>query len=188
MARRKQPPQVAFGTEKDIRQIETDLLKIQGRTLVFRNTVYQIRNIAAFEVIDLSTEKPLPVSVAVTGGLAVLMTLFGISEGSGGALTLGILLLIGFAVLLSNHQNNKNLAAFGLRIVSNAGYLASTVLVSDDHDFLQRVALTLYNIINDESIQSVTISFDQRQTIEMNNVSGTTVVTGEVKGDLVNNV
>jgi hypothetical protein len=157
--------------------IKTDLLKVEGKTMVFGNTIYQIPNISQVSVIDLTTTKAIPwyFWVLLVIGFGFLITeyfLFAI-------LSFGIAGMI-FYFYTKNLRNEK----YGLQIVLNAGLV--TVLVSDYMDFLVTVAITLVNIMNEVEERSITFNFDQRKIVE--NTSGSTVVMGNVKGSVVSNV
>lgn len=73
----------------------------------------------------------------------------------------------------------------------NAGI--TDVIVSGDIEFLKRVILVLYNIMNDDEIKAINVNFDQRK-IEYKSISAdqmlvaSNVVTGNVSGDVVMNV
>lgn len=164
------------------KEIKTDLLKVRDRTLVFNNSIYQIANISAVHVLDLSTTKPIPryfllILIAGLGLLAAEDLAF-----------IGVLVLGLLAFLFYRYWKDKLDAAYGLMIVVNAGIEASPILVSTSSKFLKEIALTLLNIINSDEGGSVTFNFDHRRIIDVDNMSGSTFVGGSVSGDIVNNV
>ena len=54
------------------KELETDFLKVRGNTLIFENTIYQIRNIAAIEMV------PLQANIPWLAVLVVLLAVYGI--------------------------------------------------------------------------------------------------------------
>lgn len=158
--------------------IKTKLLKVEGKTMIFGNTVYQISNISQISVIDLTTTKSIPwvyIALLIIGGL-ITLTL---------ELWLLVIILWGAAgALYYFSTKNRRDEKYGLQITANSGL--STVLVSDYMDFLVEVAVTLTNIMNEKKEESVTFNFDNRQIFD--SISGSTVVTGNVSGSVVNSV
>lgn len=178
------------GEAESPQEIKTDLLKIRGKTLIFANSIYQIPNISALEVINLSTTKPIPTYlwfIAIVG--AALLWL-----GPSNTLRfVGILALALCGYLFYQYKKNKLRKLYGLKIVLNAGLAASTAIISKDQGFLMRVALTLYNIMNSDAGKTTTINkfdiaVDQRKIIDLNNVSNSSIALGDVSGSIVNNV
>jgi len=165
------------------KELKTDLVKIRGKTLVFKNTIYQIPSIAAIETVSFSASIPW---LAVIG---VLLTLWLLSNG--GVLVI-LALVIGAWSGLSLYKYWQRRMQYGLLILLNAGIEASTVIVSLDKEFIQEVSLTLYDIMNDEEHdRAINISFDQRQIQEVtiSEVSRSTVIAGgTVRGDVVNTI
>lgn len=66
------------------------------------------------------------------------------------------------------------------------------VIVGDDIEFLKRVILVLYNIMNSDEFKAINMNFDQRniedKSINIDQMIGSNVVTGNVNGDVVGNV
>lgn len=163
------------------KELETDLIKIRGKTLVFENTIYHIPNIAAIETISFAASIPW---LAVIG---VILTLWLIGQG-------GFLILIGIIIgSVSGYSIYKywiRRMRYGLLILLNSGVEASTAIVSLDKEFIKRVSLVIYEIMNDDEYdKAINISFDQRQIqdIDVNDVSGSAILVGStVRGDVVN--
>lgn len=165
------------------KELKTDLLKIRGKTLVFKNTIYQIPNIAAIETVSFSASIPW---FAILGALLALWL---ITNGS-------FLFVVGVAIGawsgFSLYKYWQRKTQYGLLILLNAGIEASTVIVSPDMEFIQRASLTLYHIMNDDDYdRAVNISFDQRQIqeVSISDITSSTIVTGStVRGDVVNTI
>lgn len=170
-----------FADSDDDREIKTPFLKVRDRTLVFADTIFPIANLSVIEVIDLSTMKSIPRYIWVIGGVGALMLL-----------ARDIWVLIGIALiglagyLYYQFTQTRITERYGLRLVTNSGI--SSVIVSGDRTFLQKVALTLYNIVNGDAIKAVTFNFDQRQIVDVETLANSSFVMGNVSGDLVNNV
>lgn len=169
--------------------LKTAVLKVRGKTLIFANTIYQISNLSVVDVINLSTVKSVPgyiwlIAILGIGGLLLSISRFDII-----GIIVGIALLGVAGYLYTQHERNKLTERYGLRLVTNSG--VSTIIVSNDLQFLQRVALTLYNIINSEEVKTeINFSFDQRKIDQSQTVDSAenVVMIGNVSGDVVNNV
>lgn len=169
-----------------INEIRTSILKIRGKTLIFGNSIYQIPNISSLEVVDLSTVKPIPKYFLwlLIIGLVLLFI------PNAGLRILGVVILGVLGWLFYRFQQNKNRSRYGLSIRLNAG--TQTIIVGDNLDFLKEVMLVLYNIMNTDELRAVNFSFDQRciedKSITIQKMMGSSLITGNVQGDVVNNV
>lgn len=165
------------------RELKTDLVKIRGKTLVFKNTIYQISNIAAIETVSFYASIPL---LAILG---VLLAIWALTQGG---IVAVIGLLIGSWSGFSLYKYWLRRTQYGLLILLNAGIEASTIILSPDKDFIQQVSLVIYDIMNDEDYsRAINISFDQRQIqeISIRETSNSTIVAGSaVRGDVVNTI
>jgi hypothetical protein len=63
---------VGAKSDSGAKELETDFLKVRGNTLIFENTIYQIRNIAAIEMV------PLRANIPWLAVLVVLLAVYGI--------------------------------------------------------------------------------------------------------------
>lgn len=192
-------------SEKNI--IKTSVLKVEGKTMIFGSTVYQIPNISIMSVVDLSTIKPPPsyfqglnigiVFALVIGTLAALASVGFIPEiqltsDAQYAYFRVVLMTFALAAVLFImrwlggyfYSKNRHQARYGMQIILNAGLVS--VFVSNDREFLIRVALTLIDIMNGQEQRPITFNFDQRNIVD--NASGSVVSFGNVGGDIVNNV
>jgi hypothetical protein len=54
--------------------------------------------------------------------------------------------------------------------------------------FLRNIVLTLINVIGNDQSQNINFYLDKRniQKVNMSNISGSTIVTGKVQGDIAN--
>lgn len=169
-----------------INEIKTPIIKVRGRTLIFANSIYQIRNISSLEIIDLSTVKPMPRYFLVLLVVGLVLLLY----PDGGSRVLGVVTLGVLGWLFYSFQENKQRTRYGLSMRLNAGI--RDVIVGDDIEFLKQVMLVLYNIMNSDELKAINMSFDQRniedKSINIDKMLGSNVVTGNVHGDIVGNV
>jgi Family of unknown function (DUF6232) len=175
-----------FPSEQDnSNEIKTSFLKVRGRTLIFRNSIYQISNIASLDLVDLSTTKPIPRYFI---WLLLIGLIFLFIPGNIKILGIAVLGVLGW--LFYQYEQNKSRTRYGVSIRLNSG--TRTIVVSDDIEFLTRVMLVLNNIMNSDEVSAVNFNFDQRQiedkSISIGQMLGSNVVTGSVVGDVASNV
>jgi Family of unknown function (DUF6232) len=166
-------------------EIKTSFLKVRGKTLIFRNSIYQIANISSLDLVDLSTTKPIPRYFIWLLLIGLFLLFMPDNIKILGVVTLGVL-----GWLFYQYQQNKSRTRYGVGIRLNSG--TRTVIVSDDIEFLTRVMLALNNIMNSDEVSAVNFNFDQRK-IEDNSISidqmlGSNVITRSVVGDVASNV
>jgi Family of unknown function (DUF6232) len=175
-----------FANEQDnFNEIQTPILKVRGKTLIFGNSIYQIANIASLDLVDLSTTKPIPRYFLwlLLIGLALLFI-------PGNIKILGIAVLGVLGWLFYQYQQTKSRTRYGVRIGLNSG--RGIIIGYNEMDFLVKMMLVLNNIMNSEEDRAVTFNFDQRQiddkSITVGYMHGSNMVTGSVVGDVVSNV
>lgn len=149
-------------------------LVVRANTLVVGNAIYPIANISTITFSDLRT--PVPRFVWITLGVGVVfMFLFP---------PLGFLLVAFAGWLLYLNWKSKAAADYSLTIKMNAGNTA--VILGNNGDFLKAIALELYDVIELEIRSSATFNIDQ--SVKIDNITGSAVAVGGVRGDIVNNV
>lgn len=168
--------------------IKTDRLKIINNTFIFNNSLYQISNICTVEFADLSEEKAINQSVPVWYWFLLVLGLVLITVG------IGILILIFVGWLFFQHsqlEKTRLVENYGLRIIMNSGM--TLILVSKSKDLVISIVSTFYNIMNDRENQAFSFNFEtlriekiEDKSIEIKQAFGSTVVSGEVGGYLVN--
>lgn len=168
-------------------EIKTNFLKVRGKTLIFRNTVYQISNISSVSLVDLSTVKSMPsyfIGLFIFGLMAIFVPMNQVK-------------FIGFAVLafvvwrFIEYRKSKFVKSYGIGTFMNSG--TSVILTSWDLEFMKRVILTINNIMNADEPNFLTFNLENNKIIEDNSIkigemTGSNLITGAVKGDVVNNV
>lgn len=181
-------PQGNSTPDNEARTVKTSLLKIINNTVVFGNSVYQIRNICTVELADLTQEHLINQTVPreywfLLALGVVLISFYG----------LGILLLIFVAWLFWKHsklEKSQKVERYGLRIGMNSG--EGVILTSSSKDFVLKIIVTLYGIINTEESKAVAFNFEtlsvsvEDKSIKIGQANGSAVVSGKVTGDVVN--
>lgn len=164
--------------------IKTSLLKVFKNTLAFENTVYQIRNISSLELADLT----VTITRSAPGWYWIIVI--------AGILTIPI--FIGFFILIvavwlfwqHNQNKTKTNERYGLKIALNSGEYM--ILTSASKEFVLRIIVTLYNVMNSEDPQAVAFNFEtlkiEDRSTTVGEIYGSTVVSGQVAGNVVNNV
>jgi hypothetical protein len=164
--------------EQGKKEIEVELLKIREQTLVFDNAIYYIPNIAKIEIVDLSTTKPVPSLFWIL--LAVSAIIFIFTE----YVFWGVVSLVSAGAVFFFYWQSKSDNRYGIEISLNSN--SSTILISTDLEFLKKIMLVLYNIMNGKESKPVTFNF---KTIEIKGgVKGSTIISGDVDGNIVNNI
>lgn len=178
--------QLILAETSKIKEIETSILKVRGQTLIFDNSIFQISNISSIKVVDLSTIRPIPQYL-----LWLLLLGLGLLFSSIGYKILGISILFTLIWLLYRYRRNRIIIRYGLGLYMNSGEL--TVFYINDFDFLKKVILVLHNIINTDELKAVNFNIDQQKiefdsSVNINQMLGSSVVSGSVVGDVVSHV
>lgn len=168
--------------------IQTRFLKLVGNTLVFNNTIYQIRNMSSAELADLTeiyainTKVPAWYWFLLALGV-ILLFAYGI----------GIFILIFVGWLFWQHsqlEKSKTVEKYGLKIVMNSG--ESIILTSRSKEFVLKIILSLYGALNDVESKASIFNFETLQiedrSIKIDKSYGSAVISGVVGGDVVNNL
>jgi hypothetical protein len=182
-------PQVNSDSDQKDKTIKTSLLEVVKNTLVFDNTVYQIRNISTIALADLT--KTYAINTSVPSWYWFLLALGFILISAYG---LGILILIFVGWLFWRHHNlekSRTVENYGLRIRMNSA--EEVILTSNSKDFIVRIIVTLYNIMNTEEAKALEFNFDTLQiedkSIKIEKSYGSSVISGQVTGNnVVNNI
>jgi hypothetical protein len=169
-------------------EVKTPLIKVRGKTLIFGNVVYQIPNIASIGLVDLTSTKPIPRFYWALLFLGIVF-LFVIPNTE--AKIIGFLILALVAWLFYQHHLNKTTERYGMTIYTNSGY--RTVLTSRSEDFIKQVILALYRVMNSDEFKAINFNFETLDmsidnSIEIGENINSTVVSGHVGGDVVNEV
>lgn len=184
-------PQGNSDSDKKNIPIETSLLKVINNTLVFDNTVYQIRNISTVAVADLTKTYAINTSVPSWYWFVLVLGVFLIAFYG-----LGLLIIIYVCWLLSQHSNlekSRKVENYGLSIGMNSG--EGVILKSKSKEFVLAIVVTLYRIMNTEEVKALAFNFDtlkidkiEDKSIKIENSYGSAVISGQIAGDVVNNV
>ena len=184
-------PQGNSDSDKKNPLIKTSLLKVIDNTLVFDNTVYQIRNISTVALADLT--EVYAINTSVPSWYWFLLALGFIRIAFYG---LGILILIYVGWLFLQHRNlekSRTVEKYGLSIGMNSG--EGVILTSNSKDFVLAIVLALYSIMNTKEAKALAFNFDtlkidriEDKSIKIEKSYGSAVISGQITGDVVNNV
>jgi hypothetical protein len=184
-------PQGNSDSDKKNPLIKTSLLKVIDNTLVFDNTVYQIGNISTVALADLT--EVYAINTSVPSWYWFLLALGFILIAFYG---LGILILIYVAWLFWQHRNlekSRTVEKYGLSIGMNSG--EGVILTSNSKDFVLAIVLALYSIMNTKEAKALAFNFDtlkidriEDKSIKIEKSYGSAVISGQITGDVVNNV
>jgi hypothetical protein len=171
----------------DNNEINTSIIKIRGRTLIFVNSIYQISNISGLRLLNLSRVQPFPRYLVwlIIIALALLFVF------PGNIKIFGVVMLAYAGWQFYQYEQNKLRVRYGLKISLNSG--EKPIITNSDAEFLKEMMLVLYNIINNDEPRAVTFNLDQRQIVEDKSINidsmfGSNFVSGNVTGDVVSNV
>jgi len=173
-------------SDADEKTIKTSVLKIIHNTVIFDNAVYQIRNICVVELADLTqtlaVNQTVPTWYWFLLALGVVLLFF---------YGLGIFLLAYVGYLFWQHSNldkSRTIERYGLRIGMNSG--EGVTLASSNKDFVLKIIVTLYEIINTDTPKAVAFNFEtlkvEDKSINIEQAYGSAVISGKVTGDVVN--
>jgi len=171
----------------DSNEINTSIIKIRGRTLIFVNSIYQISNISGLRLLNLSSVQPFP-------RYLVWLTIIGLTllfVFPGNVKIFGLVAIAYAGWQFYQYQRNKLRIRYGLKISLNSG--EKPIITNSNAEFLKEMMLVLFNIMNDDKPRAVTFNLDQRKVIEDKSINidsmvGSNLVSGNVTGDVVSNV
>jgi hypothetical protein len=170
---------------EDSKEVKPSIIKVRGKTLIFGNVVYQIHNISSIGLVDLTTTKPIPKyfwGLLVAGILLFLTPMIQ-------PRILGVICLAVVAWLFYNHFLSKTKERYGLTIYTSAG--TKTIFVSRSEDFIKKVILSLYSVMNDSEPKAINFNFenlsiDRSETsVQIGTNIASPINTGYVEGDVV---
>ncbi|NER33243.1 MAG: hypothetical protein F6J93_04090 [Oscillatoria sp. SIO1A7] len=183
------PQDSSADRDSKVKTIKTPSLKIVKNTVVFGNSVYQIRNICTVELADLTETYAINQTVptwywSLVGLGFILLFFYGI----------GIVILIFAGWLFWQHSNldkSRTDEEYGLRIGMSSG--EAVILTSSKKEFVIDIIVTLYDIINKDDAQALEVNFErfniekiEDKSIKIEKSYGSSVVSGKVGGDVVN--
>jgi hypothetical protein len=158
--------------------IQNGQLVFTGKVLVFKNTIYYLRNITSIRFSDNTQilTKKLPVwywAILVFGIVTI-------------AMLVGVFLIIWFFWLLYNHFQNRVQVKeeYGMIIEMNSG--SSSVLLGSKKEFILEVIYDLYEILNAEESQPMLFDFSHNvmndSSINVREAVNAALISGKVIG------
>ena len=161
------------------KEVQANVLKAHGNVLEFNDTVYQISNMSAVEIVSFSAAFP---------SSAVLGLLFALSLITVGYPVRYMGFFIGIWSLVSLFRWLMKRQEYGLLLLLNAGAGASTVIRSHDYNFLRGVLHALRDIMNGNTRTGMIAYFDQRKVSNFKNIKNLNYNGGDVPGNLHQNI
>ncbi|MBW4479937.1 MAG: hypothetical protein KME54_24625 [Tolypothrix brevis GSE-NOS-MK-07-07A] len=181
------PDETSYPTD----EINTTILKIRGKTLIYGNVIYQIHNIASIGLVDMTktTVTPMPKLFVFLPFVGILLCFI----PSELAKILGVVIIFIGVYLIYKHNKNKTkkTGKYGMTIYTNGG--TRTIFRSRSEDFIKRVILVLYSVMNSEEFKAINFNFETLdmstdRSVQIGTNIGSPVVSGHVGGDVVNEV
>jgi hypothetical protein len=136
------------------KEVKTNVLKAHGNVLEFQDTVYQISNMSAVEIVSFSAAFPFSAVLGVAASFALVSMGYPVRY-------LGF--LVGAWGIFSVLRWLVKSQSYGLLLLLNAGLGASTVIRSHDLAFLREVLHALRDIMNGNTHTGMVAYFDQRR-------------------------
>lgn len=173
-------PTESSGERNQSTIIQNGQLVFTGRVLVFKNTVYHLRNIASIQFSDntkiLTKKFPVWYWAILVFGIVTIPMIF------------GVFLIIWFFWLAYNHFQNrvKVKEEYGMIIEMNSG--SSSILLSSTKQFILEVIYDLYEILNTEESKPMLFDFSQNlmndNSINVKHAVNAALISGKVIGEV----
>jgi hypothetical protein len=175
---------------EDVKEDVTTIgkLVLYKNSLIFKNTAYQISNISSIWVADHSytIKHKFPNWIWVVGILGVLAILLGLQQ-NWMAVVIGLGLLGVAYYGYKSFKPSTAISKFALGMELNSG--RRQMFTAEDQDFVQRAAKELLEALADKRTDSekVVMNFDNK-SINIETVTGSTIIGGNVSNSLVENI
>ncbi|MGB3513759.1 MAG: DUF6232 family protein [Microcoleaceae cyanobacterium] len=157
-------------------EVEPSVLKIRGKTLIYKNTIYQISNITSISLIEVENTKKRTRSFStlrILGTVLLISIAVILLQSSNKNLQiLGLVLIIVDILLLCHYRPNRTSQQYGLVIEGNSGY--KNIIVSSNQQWIKRVIVELWVVMNSgsEKLKPSTFNFND-YSINGSNIVGT---------------
>jgi hypothetical protein len=172
------PTEVADERNKP-KVIKNGLLIVTGKFLVFKGTLYQLKNIASLQFTDNTQiyikKTPVFYWILLVVGIVTIYII------------IGIFITIAAIWLLYKHYQTrtKTIEEYGLEIIMNSS--SRTVLLSQNKKFVLEVLLGIYDMIDAEDPRPISFDFGNYSIDQSINV-GQSINSALVSGEVVGNV
>ncbi|NEQ38444.1 MAG: hypothetical protein F6K40_20100 [Okeania sp. SIO3I5] len=175
-------------------EVESSILKIRGKTLIYGNTIYQISNITSISLVERKNTKKrrtktysalLFVGVLLLVPISIIL----LSYPNRNLQIVGLLMIVIDILVLPRYVLNITSQKYGMVIEGNSG--EKEVLLSPDKEGMIKVVLKLYEVMNTEEIKSFNVySQDNSVKLEDNSIKfqGTSIASSFVSGKVGKNV
>jgi len=158
-------------------EVEPSVLKIRGKTLIYKNTIYQISNITSISLIEVKKTQKRTRSFSILQLLgSILLIYIGIillQSPNTNFQTFGLLLIIVDILLLCHYRPNKTSEQYGLVIEGNSGY--KNTIVSPNKLLIQNIIVELWFVMNSGSEKLKPSTFNFNDYSINGNIVGTNI-------------
>ncbi|HBW52946.1 MAG TPA: hypothetical protein DEF47_23940 [Herpetosiphon sp.] len=155
-----------------VQEIRTDIIQIQGKRLIFGNTVYQIPNIAGFSTAKIINKFPwmwcLIIMILLLINKDIFFSDFGRNDTESISTIINSLLVLSLFGLIFYWASMPN--KYGLLIISSAGSNLSSIIIHEDKKFIDKVIKVLSLNIDSSYEKYYIINFNKK-TIHQSNTS-----------------
>ena len=173
-------------------ELESSVLKIRGKTLICKNTIYQISNISSISLVERKKVKKrtktysalLFVGVVLLVPISIIL----LSDPNRNLQIVGLLIIVIDILVLPRYVLNITSKEYGMVIEGNSG--EKQVLYSPDKEGIIKVILKLCEVMNTEEIRSFNVySQDNSVKLEDKRIqSGISIASSFVSGKVGKNV
>lgn len=161
-------------TDKNTDELKTDKLLLQGRMLKFAQSYVSLDNLSLIEVVDLSTERPIPTYFYILGLVGVGLFI------NNNTTIIGVVVLGVLAFLVYQFWQKRVDERYGLNLITNSG--RARILLAKDQGFLMDLAAKLSEAISNPQISALVANFNN-QKIDIGSMSGG-VIASKVDGNI----
>ncbi|NEP27816.1 DUF6232 family protein [Moorena sp. SIO3I6] len=183
-------------------KLKPSFLKIKGKTLVFSNTIYQIKNITSIEFITFKTTAQYKKYKNKFSIYLFYILIFGLIVSMFAKSSLFVFFLIALGVLILFTKNKfitKTIDNYGIKIITNNG--TEKILVSNSEFFIKQIILYINDAMNNSEPRYLNFNFEtlnmsedkylkldmsEDKSISIKENNNSPIVSGKMEGDIVN--
>ncbi len=158
-------------------EVKPSVLKIRGKTLIYKNTIYQISNITSISLIEVEKTKKTTSNFSIVRVIgSVLLISIGIillQYQNINFQIFGLLLIIVDILLLCHYRPNRTSEEYGLVIEGNSGY--KNTIISPNKLLIQNIIVELWFVMNSGSEKLKPSTFNFNDYSINGNIVGTNI-------------
>ncbi|NEP80192.1 MAG: hypothetical protein F6K39_19705 [Okeania sp. SIO3B3] len=158
-------------------EVEPSVLKIRGKTLIYKNTIYQISNITSISLVEVKNTQKITrrfSTLRFIGGILLIgIAIILLQSPNKNFQIFGLLLIIVDILLLCHYRPNKTSQQYGLVIEGNSGY--KNTIVSPNKLLIQKIIVELWFVMNSGSEKLKPSTFNFNDYSVNGNIVGTNI-------------